>query len=64
MPRLIYDYTKEVLEKVSSNKNLFLKELKKALKNLLPHEIEHLKNWLQYFTMQKPELKECLCIIT
>jgi hypothetical protein len=30
--RMIYDYTKEVLERVSFNPDLFTKELKKAVK--------------------------------
>jgi hypothetical protein len=60
MYRMIYDHTKSVLERVSYDEQLFRKELKKALKTLLPHEIEKLKNWLHYFTESKPELKQCL----
>jgi hypothetical protein len=60
MPRLIYDYTKSMLENVSFNPELFKKELKKGIKNLLPSEIEQLNNWLVYFTNNKPELKNCL----
>ena len=60
---MIYDYTKSVLEKVSFDTNLFMKELRKAMKKLLPYEIEHLKKWLIYFTDQKPELKSCLNVI-
>jgi predicted SprT family Zn-dependent metalloprotease len=60
MSRMIYDYTKMVLERVSFNPFLFEKELKKAIKNLLPYEIEHLKNWLLFFTNEKPDLKTCL----
>ncbi|MEW5675708.1 hypothetical protein ABGT15_05300 [Flavobacterium enshiense] len=63
MSRMIYDYTKSVLEKVSFDPLLFAKELKKALKNLLPYELERLINWLEYYTCQKPELKECLVVI-
>jgi DNA replication protein DnaD len=63
MSRMIYDYTKSVLEKVSFDTNLFMKELRKAMKKLLPYEIEHLKKWLIYFTDQKPELKPCLNVI-
>ena len=50
MPRMIYDYTKSVLERVSFDPVLFTKELKKAIKNLLPYEDEQLKKWLQFFT--------------
>ncbi len=63
MPRMIYDYTKSMLEKVSFDPMLFLKELKKAIKALLPYELEQLKKWLDNFTIQKPELKDCLLII-
>jgi hypothetical protein len=60
MSRMIYDYTKTVLERVSFDPELFEKELKKAIRNLLPYEIEHLRNWLLFFTNEKPELKKCL----
>lgn len=63
MPRMIYDYTKSVLERVSFDPLLFMKELKKAIKSLLPYEIEQLTNWLKYFTSEKPELQECLIVI-
>lgn len=63
MSRMIYDYTKEVLERVSFDPQLFIKELKKAVKNLLPYEIEQLRRWLLYFTNEKPELKQCLFIV-
>jgi DNA replication protein DnaD len=60
MSRMIYDYTKMVLERVSFDPELFTKELKKAIRNLLPYEMEHLKKWLLFFTNEKPELKKCL----
>ena len=60
MPRMIYDYTKSILESVSFDPILFKKELKKGLRNLLPHEVEHLSNWLLFYTTNKPELKNCL----
>lgn len=63
MPRMIYDHTKNVLEKVSFDVKLFIKELKKALKVLLPYELEHLKKWLLFFTSEKPELKQCINIV-
>ena len=43
--------TKEILEKVSFNSELFHKELEKAIKKLFPHEIEELKIWLNSFTV-------------
>ena len=63
MPRMIYDYTKSVLEKVSFDIDLFMKELKKAIRKLLPYEVEHLRNWLIYFTTQNPQLKPCLDLV-
>jgi hypothetical protein len=60
MPRMIYDYTKSTLESVSFDPNLFKKELKKGVRNLLPYEVDQLKNWLLYFTTNKPELERCL----
>jgi hypothetical protein len=63
MSRMIYDYTKSVLERVSFDPALFIKELKKAIRNLLPYEIEQLKKWLLYFTIEKPELKQCLSVV-
>jgi DNA replication protein DnaD len=63
MPRAVYEYTKEVLQKVSFNSELFYKELKKALKQLLPYEIQELKIWLTEFTHDLPELHYCLVIV-
>ena len=60
MARMIYDYTKSVLERVSFDPTLFVRELKKAQKVLLPYEQEQLRNWLLYYTNLKPELKSCL----
>ncbi len=62
MSRLIFDYTKSVLERVSFDSSLFCKELEKAFKTLLPYEIEQLTEWLLNFTMGKPELRQCLLI--
>ncbi len=59
----MYEYTKTVLEKVSFSVELFQTELKKALKRLLPYEIEELKHWLKRFTRNKPELIPCLRLI-
>ena len=63
MSRMLYDYTKSALERVSFDPKLFIRELKKAIKSLLPYEIEQLKRWLLYFTCQKPELKSCLFVV-
>lgn len=58
MGRMIYDFTKSTLERSSREKIIFIKEFKKAAKVLQPHEMEKLMHWLDYFTADKPELKE------
>lgn len=60
MPRLIYDYTKSELENVSFDPNLFKRSLKRAVRNLLPYEIDQLHNWLSYYTNNKPDLQNCI----
>ncbi|WP_226390115.1 hypothetical protein [Penaeicola halotolerans] len=39
------EYTKTILMKVSFDRRLFEKELKKALNLILPHEIIAFKSW-------------------
>jgi DNA replication protein DnaD len=63
MSKIMYDYTKSVLERVSFDPILFCKELEKAIRTLLPYEIEQLREWLLKFTFEKPELKQCLLIV-
>ena len=63
MTKVMLDYTKSILERVSFNPELFKRELQKAIKTLLPYEIEYLKKWLLRFTCKKPELKPCLVLI-
>jgi DNA replication protein DnaD len=63
MARAMFEYTKTVLKKVSFNSDLFYKELEKALKRLLPYEVEELAIWLKQFTANKPELYVCMALI-
>lgn len=63
MSRAMFEYTKTVLKKVSFNTELFCKELEKAIKRLLPYEIDELRIWLNEFTLEKPELNKCLLLI-
>ena len=63
MSKVMFDYTKSVLERVSFDASLFCKELEKAIKMLLLYEMEQLREWLENFTMEKPELKQCLLIV-
>ncbi len=60
MARAMFDYTKAVLSKVSFDANLFCKELQKALKRLLPYEIEELKVWVNSLIKENPDLNQCL----
>ncbi len=59
----MFAFTKNVLESVSFDPKLFCKELEKALKMLLPYEIEQLTDWLLNYTKQKPELRQYLIYI-
>jgi hypothetical protein len=63
MSKMMFDYTKSVLERVSFDPILFCKELEKAIKALLPYEMDLLREWLLTFTIEKPELKQCLLIV-
>lgn len=60
MARAMFEYTKEVLQKVSFDLNLFIREVQKALKVLLPHEIIELKEFVQNLVQTNPELKVSL----
>jgi len=59
----MFDYTKSILERVSFDAILFCKELEKAIKSLLPYEMEQLREWVLNFIIEKPELKQCLLIV-
>ncbi|WP_247237558.1 hypothetical protein [Telluribacter sp. SYSU D00476] len=39
------EYIKIILQKVSFDRRLFEKELRKALRMLMPDEVKRLKNW-------------------
>jgi hypothetical protein len=60
MPRAMFEYTKEVLKKVSFDANLFCKELKKATERLLPYELEELRDFILSLMHQNPSLRRCL----
>ena len=47
MDRSYLDYYKYILEKVSFDPNLFLKEYRKAQKSLKKYEENMLQDWLQ-----------------
>jgi hypothetical protein len=60
MARAMLEYTKTVLHKVSFDVNLFCKEVEKALKRLLPYEIEELRIFIKALVQKNPELDKCL----
>lgn len=53
------EYVKTVLQKVSFDRKLFEKELKKALRNLIPDEVLHLRDWCyaRFGHIHEPVLK-------
>lgn len=60
MARAMFEYTKTVLEKVSFDASLFCKEVQKAMRRLLPYEIEELRLFIQSLILRNPELNQCL----
>ena len=59
MARAMFEYTKEVLRKVSFDVKLFCREVKKAVKRLLPHEIDELKIFINALIHKNPQLNQC-----
>ena len=55
------EYFKTILSKVSFDKRLFEKELKKAINALIPQEIELLREWCygRYGAEYQPILQAC-----
>ena len=64
MARAMFEYTKVVLKKVSFDTNLFCDEVKKAMKRLLPYEIEDLKVLIKSMIQNNPDLKRCTVYLT
>lgn len=60
MARAMFEYTKTVLEKVSFDASLFCKEVQKAMRRLLPYEIDELRLFIQSLVLRNPELNQCL----
>lgn len=56
-------HTIKILEKVSFNKELFVKEISKAMDLLLPYEIDQLREWIINFTKNKTDFKEVLIYV-
>ncbi|MEK9751456.1 MAG: hypothetical protein VW236_07890 [Flavobacteriaceae bacterium] len=53
-------YTQSILEKVSFDRDLFLKEVQKAKRVLKAHEWSALVEWLRDYVNDKPLLKHAL----
>lgn len=58
MARAMFEYTKTVLKKVSFDSALFYKELQKAVRRLLPFEIEELRLWIAQLIKTNPDLED------
>ncbi|NJB82649.1 hypothetical protein [Wenyingzhuangia aestuarii] len=63
MAREMYSYTLTILEKVSFDLDLFVNELNKATKRLLPHEVSELQLWLNKFVFMNPHLEPARTLI-
>jgi len=57
MKKSMFAYTKEILERVSFDPELFSKELQKAVAILLPYELEQLSEWVHHFVASRPDLQ-------
>lgn len=55
-----FKYAQSILQKVSFNKELFFKEVHKAIHYLLPNDLLKLRNWLRTYTRDKPELQPAI----
>jgi len=55
------EYIKIILQKVSFDRKLFEKELRKAIRMLMPAEIKRLRQWCydHYATVHLPVLNTC-----
>jgi coproporphyrinogen III oxidase-like Fe-S oxidoreductase len=64
MARAMFEYTKEVLLRVSFDVQLFSKELQKAVKRLLPYEVNELRFFVENLVRSNPELQPSLLYLT
>lgn len=60
MSRAMFEYTKTILNKVSFDPSLFCKEVEKAVKRLLPYELEELKIFIKNLIHKNPDLNQCM----
>lgn len=52
----MFDYTKRILENVSFDSALFVKEFNKALLQLVPYDVDRLEQWVEEYVQDKPVL--------
>ena len=64
MARAMFEYTKEILKRVSFDAHLFTKEVQKAVKRLLPYEIEELRLFVMQLVKSNPQLQPSLLYLT
>ena len=58
--RLMFDYTKRILENVSFDSALFVKEFNKALLQMVPYDVDRLEQWVEKYVADKPNLHQKL----
>lgn len=64
MARAMFEYTKEVLQRVSFDVQLFSKEVQKAVKRLLPYEVQELRIFVERLVKSNPKLQPSLLYLT
>lgn len=60
------EYIKIILQKVSFDRRLFEKELRKAIRMLMPNEVKRLKMWCyeRFSAVHLPVLENCFSLTT
>ncbi|WP_060875379.1 hypothetical protein [Myroides odoratus] len=58
--RLMFDYAKRILENVSFDSGLFVKEFNKALLQMVPYDVDRLEQWVEKYVEDKPSLHQKL----
>ncbi|WP_158962872.1 hypothetical protein [Myroides fluvii] len=58
--RLRFDFTTRILENVSFDSELFVKEFNKALVQLVPYDVDRLEQWVEKYVADKPILHQKL----
>ncbi|MFD0700933.1 hypothetical protein [Myroides pelagicus] len=59
----MFEFARTILENVSFDPALFYKELQKAIKQLLPYDVDQLVSWVSCYVKEKPELQGSLILI-